>query len=117
MKDRLKNKNIHLKYCLTGKMIADFFTKPLQGALFRKLRGIVMGHAHISTLWDATSPTPQECVGRDDNGNIDNEPVVNVQDVQRLKKVEPQVRKDISLAGAKRSYAEMVKVNKVPMVS
>ena len=24
-------------------MIADFFTKPLQGSLFRKMRGIIMG--------------------------------------------------------------------------
>ena len=31
-------------------MLADFFTKPLQGTLFRKLRAVVMGHAHVRTL-------------------------------------------------------------------
>jgi hypothetical protein len=31
-------------------MLANFFTKPLQGSLFRKLRAVVMGHAHVRTL-------------------------------------------------------------------
>jgi hypothetical protein len=31
-------------------MIADFFTKPLQGALFTKFRDIIMGVTHFSTL-------------------------------------------------------------------
>ena len=31
-------------------MIADFFTKPLQGALFRKFRDIILGYKHIDEL-------------------------------------------------------------------
>ena len=31
-------------------MIADFFTKPLQGSLFTKFKGIIMGITHFSTL-------------------------------------------------------------------
>ena len=31
-------------------MVADFFTKPLQGSLFRKFRDIVLGYKHISSL-------------------------------------------------------------------
>jgi hypothetical protein len=38
-------------------MIADFFTKPLQGALFVKFRDIIMGITHFSTL---DAPTPVE---------------------------------------------------------
>lgn len=34
-----------MKHCPTERMIADFFTKPLQGKLFRFLRDIVMGRA------------------------------------------------------------------------
>ena len=30
-------------YCPTESMIADYFTKPLQGALFFKLRDAIMG--------------------------------------------------------------------------
>jgi hypothetical protein len=31
-------------------MLADFFTKPLQGELFRKFKAVLMGHAHVNTL-------------------------------------------------------------------
>ena len=34
-------------------MIADFFTKPLQGTLFRKLRDVVMGYKHIDSLHES----------------------------------------------------------------
>ena len=34
-----------MKHCTTERMIADFFTKPLQGKLFRFIRDIVMGLA------------------------------------------------------------------------
>ena len=42
IKDILKRENIDVKHCPTERMIADFFTKPLQGKLFRYLRDIVM---------------------------------------------------------------------------
>jgi len=32
-----------VEYCPTLEMIADFFTKPLQGALFHKFRNTVLG--------------------------------------------------------------------------
>ena len=31
-------------------MIADFFTKPLQGALFNKFRAVIMGWEHIDMI-------------------------------------------------------------------
>jgi hypothetical protein len=40
--DRIKSKEVSVEYCPTGEMIADFFTKPLQGSQFRKLRDIIM---------------------------------------------------------------------------
>ena len=50
IKDRLNNEKIKVKCCPTEKMIADFFTKPLQGNLFRLFRDIILGHKHISEL-------------------------------------------------------------------
>jgi hypothetical protein len=47
IKDRLNRESIKVRYCPTEKMIADFFTKPLQGALFRKFRDIILGYKHI----------------------------------------------------------------------
>ena len=41
----MKNENIELVHCPMERMIADFFTKALQGSLFRKMRDIIMGLA------------------------------------------------------------------------
>lgn len=41
--DLIKRELITLKYCPTENMVADYFTKPLQGSLFLKLRNLVMG--------------------------------------------------------------------------
>jgi hypothetical protein len=50
IKDRLEKGGYVVEHCRTTKMIADFFTKPLQGKLFRVLRDVIMGHTHISSL-------------------------------------------------------------------
>jgi hypothetical protein len=41
--DRIKKGELSVEYCPTLDMIADYFTKPLQGSLFRKLRDLIMG--------------------------------------------------------------------------
>jgi hypothetical protein len=43
IKDQVRNGNITLKHCPTGEMLAGHFTKPLQGALFRKFRAEIQG--------------------------------------------------------------------------
>ena len=43
IKDVCKRENISIEHCRTDIMIADFFTKPLQGKLFRKMRDGIMG--------------------------------------------------------------------------
>ena len=40
--DRIRKKELSVSYCPTQLMVADFFTKPLQGALFVKFRAIIM---------------------------------------------------------------------------
>ena len=40
-------------------MIADYMAKPLQGKLFITFRNVIMGWAHISTLFDIFSPTEE----------------------------------------------------------
>jgi hypothetical protein len=40
--DRIRRNEVSVKYCPTGDMIADFFTKPLQGSLFRRLRDFIL---------------------------------------------------------------------------
>jgi len=43
IKDRIKSGEVELIYCPTENMVADFFTKPLQGKRFVMLRKIIMG--------------------------------------------------------------------------
>ena len=57
-------------------MLGDFFTKPLQGALFTKFRDVILGYKHIDSL-ATSSPTPsvEERVGEesrsDGTGNFE----------------------------------------------
>ncbi|MHA7927606.1 MAG: reverse transcriptase domain-containing protein, partial [Marinobacter sp.] len=42
IKDRIREGSFKVEYCNTHDMVADFFTKPLQGALFIKHRDFIM---------------------------------------------------------------------------
>ena len=44
VKDRVESKDVRIVYTPTHEMVADFFTKPLQGSLFLKFRSVIMGH-------------------------------------------------------------------------
>ena len=40
--DRIKAGEVEVRHCPTGDMVADFFTKPLQGTAFRKFRDTIL---------------------------------------------------------------------------
>ena len=50
VKDRLDKGEFRLKYCPTGIMIADYFTKPLQGAFFVKFIAVIMAWEHVHSI-------------------------------------------------------------------
>ena len=51
-------KEISVHWCPTKEMVADFWTKPLQGSHFRKLRGYIMGRVRsVKPKGDAGSIT------------------------------------------------------------
>ena len=50
VKDRIDKKEIRVEYCPSLLMLADFFTKPLQGQLFIKFKEVLMGWKPITTL-------------------------------------------------------------------
>jgi hypothetical protein len=70
IKDRIGIEGIDVQYCPTEQMLADFFTKPLQGSLFRKFRDVIMGRKHIDSLKEPTTTPSQERVGQSDMGKI-----------------------------------------------
>jgi hypothetical protein len=81
-------------------LIANFFTKPLQGALFRKFRDIILGYKHISTLHDDDEESsPQERVRKDISKGSDNGPSVVSNGPSVVGKADTEVV----------SYAEVVK--------
>jgi hypothetical protein len=41
--DKIKSGELRAKWCPTAAMVADFLTKPLQGAAFTKFRDLLMG--------------------------------------------------------------------------
>ncbi len=47
--DQIQKGNLLVEYCPTGEMIADYFSKPLQGKLFQKIRKSVMGHLMLES--------------------------------------------------------------------
>ncbi|KAI2498512.1 Reverse transcriptase (RNA-dependent DNA polymerase) [Fragilaria crotonensis] len=51
IKDRTQSSRIQIRHCpSTLQMLADFFTKPLQGSLFTKFRDVLLGYEHITSL-------------------------------------------------------------------
>ena len=58
--DHSKRHSIDIIHCPTADMLADFFTKPLQGSLFRKFRSVLLGEAHIDTLHHVPHLDPSE---------------------------------------------------------
>ena len=49
--DRVKQGLLRVQHCPTDIMLADFFTKPLQGKKFIMFSPVIMGWDHVSTLW------------------------------------------------------------------
>jgi hypothetical protein len=61
--NRIDKGDVSLVWCLTGDMIRDFMTKPLQGALFRKFRDQIMG------VVPAQDPGPGKAITKIDELN------------------------------------------------
>jgi hypothetical protein len=61
MTDHIQAKELTVEYCPTGKMLADMFTKPLQGSAFRCFCNAIMNHSDVLSH-DIPCPGPQECV-------------------------------------------------------
>ena len=76
MKDRIKSEGVTIRHCPTLQMVGDFFTKPLQGSLFRKFRDVIMGDQHMNTLvLDPPLPIEErvENIRQSDDSMIDND--------------------------------------------
>jgi len=50
VKDRVESGKINISYCPTELMLADFFTKAVQGSLFKLFRDAVMGYVPMADI-------------------------------------------------------------------
>ena len=85
IKDRVENKEILIEFCLTENMLADNFTKPLQGRLFNFFRNIIMGYQDISTLSELKNSKFEERDGNNISSQANSENVSK--HVQKTKSV------------------------------
>ena len=91
IKENLESMDIQVRHCRTLKMLADFFTKPLQGVLFKIFCNVIMGHKPISSLDHHLDLLAEERVeenrqvgrGTDDKTNIDQDGFILVKGKER----------------------------------
>ncbi len=70
--DVLQRKHITIEYCPTDEMIADFFTKPLGGAKFRRFRNIIMN------------------LDRDEHGVVNMDELIEIHHVKMMRRMDAQ---------------------------
>jgi hypothetical protein len=104
MKDRIETEGIDVEYCPTEDMLADFFTKPLQGSLFEKFRKVIMGESHISSL---RRPSLAPVKERVEDPFLDSEDEIKVQDV--VPGANGRTPNNVVHAPIKATYANVVK--------
>jgi hypothetical protein len=73
VKDRVDKKEVCIQYCPTEQMLADFFTKPLQGSLFKLFRDVIMGYQPITDLYTIVDTSVKERVEKTNFKNETNE--------------------------------------------
>ena len=84
VKDRVDKGELSLEYFPTHIKITDYFTKALQGILFRAMRKVIMGHEHLLWLLKVLSLT-KERVGKKENvklidvNNCANDEIVKIE--------------------------------------
>ena len=72
VKDRVDKGEFRIEYCGTEDMIADFFTKFLQGRLFRKFRDFIMGYVSVPEKYFNIVKIKEDVELSDNNGKSKN---------------------------------------------
>jgi len=119
--DRLRTMKAEIVHCPTAHMLADFFTKPLQGKLFRLMRDVVHGLIPYNILIKANieeKQQPNNCERKSKNVievdvSTDREERVGI---LKDKKKKPEVKRVRFIDGVetdviekKKTYAEITK--------
>ena len=77
--DHINWDRLRVSYCPTRDMLADYFSKPLQGSLFRKFRNLILNVSSKDKL--NAGHGEQECVGTTNSENANTITSLNVEQV------------------------------------
>ena len=109
VKDRVDSGNIEILYCPTEDMLADFFTKCLQGSLFRKFRDIVMGYTSIHDIVNKainkTTDKQESSKVKEHVGILKNTGKVTFENIETKNKIEANKEKN-NINGTKKKNLE-----------
>lgn len=72
IKDRIAAGELNVEHCGTDDMIADYFTKPLQGEKFRCFRDLILGIKDIDSTDQIRSVLEKDLVWLNLNGSKGN---------------------------------------------
>jgi hypothetical protein len=97
--DRVASKEVKIEYCPTGEMVADYFTKPLQGTLFRKFRDFIMNVDPLPTM---TSPKDRRSV-LEINQEVERDSVLLSQDSGSRMKMREQTEHEWTIVGHRKA--------------
>jgi len=105
IKDRTNDLGIEIRHCPTLQMLADFFTNPLQGNLFRKFRDVILGYKHVDTLKMTIPSSNEERV--EDKRPDDGKAIISVNDIYDKSSTDVEEKQ-------RTSWADVVKYGKKP---
>jgi len=89
-------------------MLADFYSKPLQGGLFRWMRDVVMGLQPISILYDKNTEHDEKLVS---NNNQEHKEEIKIKPMTLTDRKE-RVEKNVLSERVKTKYSGCVKDHK-----
>ena len=106
VKDRIDKGEMTVEYCPTYLMIADYFTKPLQGRIFKLFRDVIMGYRRLS---DIISEIPMK--ERVENVNLDSSEQRKVIGISREQRMNESLKRltEYDVKPEKVSWAQVVR--------
>ena len=114
--DHIERDHVQVSYCPTGDMLADYFSKPLQGSLFRKFHNLFLNINSTDDL--KVQAGEQECVGansEDDNATPSKQSVATVDVIPQgptSNLIDPYDQEAQRSYTDHRSYADVVRDNR-----
>ena len=117
--NRLQLMRSEIEHCPTTRMLADFFTKPLQGKLFRTMRDVVHGLAPYGVLNDEDIDMHDKDIEKSEKSKLTDDSSTCIEErVGEMKSKETKIEKrvsfvdDVEFLARKnnvKTYAEAVK--------